>query len=71
MVAVALNPQVSTWLYLKHSPIIMSMCKEVEEFIQSKGFPYRLNQAESGFAHSSIWPMRCKFVLNKYLLNDN
>ena len=50
-------------LYPKHTPNIVDMCKEVEEFIQSKGFPYRLNQAESGFAHSGIWPIRCKFNL--------
>jgi hypothetical protein len=50
-------------LYPKYTPNIVAMCKEVEEFIQSKGFPYRLNQAESGFAHSGIWPIRCKFNL--------
>ena len=48
-------------LYPKHTPNIVAMCKEVEEFIQSKGFPYRLNQTESGFSHSGIWPIRCKF----------
>ena len=50
-------------LYPKHTPNIVAMCKEVEEFIQSKGFPYRLNQAESGFSYSGVWPIRCKFNL--------
>jgi hypothetical protein len=52
-------------IYPKHNPNILTMCKEVEDFIQSKGFPYKLNQAESGFNHSGIWPMRCRFQLKK------
>ncbi len=63
--AVGLHPRGSTKLYPKHSPNIISMCKEVEEFIQSKGFPYKLDDGGSGFSYSSIWPMRCRFELNK------
>jgi hypothetical protein len=52
-------------LYPKHSPLIIEVCKEVEEFIKSKGFPYKLCQYESGFNHSGIWPIRCVFDLKK------
>ena len=52
-------------LYPKHTQHIVAMCKEVEAFLQSNGFPYRLNRAATGFTHSGIWPIRCKFDLKQ------
>jgi hypothetical protein len=53
------------WIYPKHTTVVRTMCKEVEEFIQSKGFPYKLNVNESGVENLRVWPIRCKFELNK------
>ena len=51
-------------IYPKHSPVIVNVCKEVEEFIQSKGFHYKLCKYETGFKYSH-WPIRCVFDLKK------
>lgn len=53
------------WIYPKHTPLVRTMCKEVEEFIQSKGFPYKLNVNGSGVEPNRVWPIRCKFELKK------
>lgn len=54
-----------TWIYPKHTPAIRTMCKEVEEFIVSKGFPYKLNVSKSGVENVGVWPIRCQFELKK------
>lgn len=53
------------WIYPKHTPAVRIMCKEVEEFIQSKGFPYKLNVNGSGVENHRVWPIRCHFDLKK------
>ncbi len=64
VIATALHETIGCKLYPKHSHIIVETCREVEAFIKSKGFPYKLNTRESGFSPSDIWPIRCKFVKN-------
>ena len=54
-----------TWIYPKHTPAVRTMCKEVEEFIRSKGFPYKLNVSKSGVENTGVWPIRCHFELKK------
>jgi len=53
------------WIYPNHTPVVRTMCKEVEKFIQSKGFPYKLNENKSGVENLRVWPIRCQFELKK------
>lgn len=65
IIAVARFPKDDTWIYPKHTPAARTMCKEVEAFIQSKGFPYKMNVSDSGIENSGVWPIRCKFELKQ------
>lgn len=51
-------PNGDPWLYRTHLPIVDTMCKEVESFVQSKGFPYKLY--ESDITHDGVCICRFK-----------